>query len=386
MTLDDSCFYRFHAFALLALCTVLYALLFDPYLDVGPELLVNGDFRAQGIDHWHLGPGAEVLPGDLVGDGSGMVRLHSEDNRKWVVVKQQITLSGKLEKVRLQANIKTREIKKGRRDWHRARLILGSYDKTGQWLPGPHHAALLTGSQSWRGYSQVFSVPQNAMTLQVQGQLPRATGTMWLEKISLREVKLKPLAGILDTLFICLWSVYLFWLIVSFVRQKRPVIMGILLTGAILAVLIGALSPGIKQVQWQQGAMVAIQQALEPHEPSEQGPTETNRPAAPAAKSASLKKKMVELSLAGHFIFFVLVAVFAFAFSGMRVDMLLVDLALFAAVTEFLQIFIRGRTPQLTDWMVDFGGAALGVICVLLYRVLKRRAPDDSGKTVEISG
>lgn len=386
MTLDDSCFYRFHAFALLALCTVLYALLFDPYLDVGPELLVNGDFRAQGIDHWHLGTGAEVLPGDLAGDGSGMVRLHSEDNRKWVVVKQQITLSGKLEKVRLQANIKTREIKKGRRDWHRARLILGSYDKTGQWLPGPHHAALLTGSQAWRGYSQVFSVPQNAATLQVQGQLPRATGTMWLEKISLREVKLKPLAGILDTLFIGLWSVYLFWLIVSFVRQKRPVIMGILLTGAILAVLIGALSPGIKQVQWQQGAVVAIQQALEPHEPSEQGPAETNRPAAPAAKNASLKKKMVELSLAGHFVFFVLVAVFAFAFSGMRVDLLLVDLALFAAVTEFLQIFIRGRTPQLTDWMVDFGGAALGVICVLLYRVLKRRAPDDSGKTVEISG
>ena len=369
MPASDSRFYQFHVFALLALITLLYSFLFDPYRPMGPELLDNGDF-SQGLAQWQTFEASRTV---ALLEGA-TVRLHSENPEGTVSLRQKIFDPVRFGRLRLSGEIRTRGVQGGKRDWQQARLVLAGYDGADKWLPARHHVALLQGTNGWQRYSQDFAVPAGARSLQVLVQLPRATGTMWARDLSLREVVGKKGTGAVSGTLLCLWGAFLVWLLGPIFRKVRPVVVQLLAAAVILAIFAGSLAPGEKKRQWQEDAVQAVQQIIE------QSPASAVADAAPEHRWKPAVKTMLELSKVGHFTLFVLLAmVLGTAFAGSPLGGHFQDLALFAGATEFLQIFIRGRTPQVTDWLIDISGVLIGLALIYLLRCRV------AAKTVEMS-
>ena len=89
-------------FVVLTVVTVLIGLFYDPYEPVGPELLLNADFRL-GFVRWKVaGP-----PGAVDLEQGRTARLHSVDPAGHVSLTQSIPVAGRFELLRLSADMRT---------------------------------------------------------------------------------------------------------------------------------------------------------------------------------------------------------------------------------------------------------------------------------------
>ena len=125
----------------------------------------------------------------------------------------------------------------GNESWHKARLILSSFDAKGRWIPGAHLVVALVGDHPWKRYAEVFQVIPEAEELRASIQLARATGTVWVRALSLREAMEKPLyvfvqAGVFVKRFgattLVGWGAGY-----SVLREIGPILIGLMFSGRV---------------------------------------------------------------------------------------------------------------------------------------------------------
>lgn len=315
--------------------TIAFFVLFDRYQAVGPQLLVNPDF-SRGLEGWALtGRGRAELQ-----SGGGVI-LEVREPGAGVALRQSLPEPGRLRLLRLSGELEARAIDPGPRFWQRGRLVLVSLNAEQRMLPVPHLAADLEGNRSLRTYRKVFTVPREAVDLQVRLQLIGATGRLVVRQVGLYEVRERPEYRRFRSLGMGLWIAALAWLAWPYRGRLRFDRAHLLLYVAFAGVFAGTLMPVEikKPVEAQVVAVLgALLPLLEHHLNSE------------------------NINKTGHFLFFALLAFgLARANAGQRLRGLLLGLVLLASLSEVLQFFVDGRHPRFTDLLVDVLGIGLGV-------------------------
>jgi VanZ family protein len=338
-------------FLLFAVATVLLGVFYGRYVPVGSELLANSDFGL-GFDHWILkGP-----PDSIVLEDDRTARLRSSDPGGHVSLTQPIDDPCRFGLVRLSGEMRTEDVVAGERSWHKARLILSSFDRTGQWVPAPHHVYSLVGTHSWKRYAEVFRVVPEADQVRVSAQLEQATGTLWVRNLSLREVAVRPDYPYVQRAACGLWGLFLVWLLApSVVGSGRIVWRGMVLLSTLL-VLGGTLLPGGYRREIEKDLTHSYQSIEAPD------PSRTEAPVQRRERTLELWENVQKVTKSGHFVLFGLFGLsLASALPLTLRRLLLLDIAMLAGATELLQFFVEGRTPLIGDWLLDLAGAVAGL-------------------------
>jgi hypothetical protein len=245
----------------------------------------------------------------------------------------------------ISGKIRTEEIIMGKEGFDIARVLLYFVDHEGRprWNY-PHTAKGLIGSSPWMKFSNTFQVPDFALSAHVLIQNGAKSGSMWVDHISLRPARLNH----------------------QFFRNRNILLgIGILLALAFLYILniwknFGWIIPVILAVS-ALGVLcpdIYMQQI-----------------------AGILKIKVVMLKKTGHFLVFLTLGIScslwlqhrskaknSIGMSMLHMLCLFLALALFAALTEFLQLLTIDRSPALMDYLTDISGIFIGLLLAFLLR------------------
>ncbi len=339
-------------FSVLALISILFANVFEPYRVVGPELLVNHDFR-QELSGWE-----QSGPTGLVKyEHPQTVHILSNRPELFIGLSQKIENPERFKYLSLSGEVRTENVTSGNKGWNKARLIMSSHDQHGRWLPAPHHVILLTGTNSWHPYGNVFEVHKDASEVRVTAQLPKATGSLWVKNMSVRQAVPRVSAKFFLISGIAIWSIFLLSLLLPYFRRARNGILQIAVCTVVVSLLAGTLLPSDINTQLRKESVNIL------HNVKHYSLQETQ----PGSVQQRLKhdlpvRKILRIQKIGHFSLFVLLSLLlAVAYPKVSKWQLLIDVTILAAATELMQIFIESRTPLLDDLLLDSSGALLGL-------------------------
>ena len=347
-------------FVLLAIITLLFVKWYDPFVLIGPELLKNPDF-SQKFSNWKKSSQLD----NITIEDYGVVKLNSSNPRSYTSITQIIYNPVRYKFLKLSGQIKTKDIKPGKRGWEKAWLLLSSYDENGKLLPLPRHVAQLIGTNNWQLYSKIFKIIPTAKQLHVSALLFKATGIMWIKDLSLREVQQKGSVFYYRTGFIIAWSIFLTSLLVPYIIKSYNRIWRLLVVSCLSAVIIGSLTFGEHRTGLLEAANPIIQKMIQPQ--SEVTPSDMKE--IKSENDKEQKKISLIIFKGGHFVFFALLAFvlpLALEFNK-RPSSLIPDLFMLAASTELMQNFITGRTPLLKDLSINLSGVIGGLLLAQVW-------------------
>ena len=317
------------------------------YLPSGPELLRDPDF-SQKLKFWDYYGEEE---GFALADGE--VRLRNVANTRNVSLRQKIKWSGALPHLQLSADLRCENIAQGKRSWHLGRLVLPRYDAKAHWLNLPHYVAALTGTHSWKHYEQVFEYDPEAKSAEVALQLPYATGLLAARHLSLRAAVPNPFYPWAQGASFLFGGMFL-WLLLS------PHLFGsgsLWLRGSLFlvsaAILAGTLAPlAVKKDITRQIRSLPVFSVMN-------DPDEGVDPSTSLFEIGSLEARL-------HFCGFLLFGALLCALGAAR-DTILVGFFL-ACATELMQNFVPGRTPLISDMLIDVAGVTTGMMIFTVAR------------------
>jgi hypothetical protein len=332
-------------FILLVLFSLYLGVWFERYRAIGPQLLPP----LQNVEASALQLSSDS--GTIVLESADVVRLHSGDPLKSLILRYRIELPLCHSLLRLSADLKTENVMAGKKGWQKARLVLSSRDGNGKRLPDDHQVVVLEGDNPWRHYAEVFSISSQAAETRVELQLAKASGTLWGKDLSLQKVEIVPFFHYGRYALFLLWGLFLLWLLIPVVAVKFCYLSQAGLFVVLAVTLGGIFLPG----DLKQETLVWLKEWL--HTFFDFSPSF----AAEAEIGGFERLFWFNVTKVMHFLLFALLALML-SFSGTkRRTHLLFDLWMLAAATELLQLFIPGRTAQLTDWLIDGAGIVLGL-------------------------
>ncbi len=323
--------FQYLLFTCLFISSIYLAILHERYQPVGQQLLAPLELSKD--SPWQQRGNKKQIT--MERDGA---RLDSTNPKGTVQLQYIVPNPQRFQLLRLSADIQTEGVIPGTKSWHKARLVLSSFDINNKWISHPHSVVALGGTNLWQHYEKTFTVHPEANQLRVCAQLVHAPGSMWVRKVELQEVDITPLYHYGQYVIICGWLLFLLWLTLPYAKQCRHK------SWRLIALFI--LSIGISGV------------------------------IAPAA----LKLMLLHLFPAhtdkiGHFILFTLIALFSTLICRKHGYVkILTDLVILAAATELIQLFVPGRSAMVSDWVIDTGGVLLGMLfAVAIDRLFKSR-------------
>jgi hypothetical protein len=361
LTFSSSTSLKVSVLLLFSFGTILFFNLYERYVIIGPELIINNHFH-NNLAKWEYSDQSVSVP-NLDDD---IVRLHSDNPAMIVGISQTISDAAHYPLLRFSCDIKTNDVPPGRGSWNTARVILVSHDQKGipMWHL-PHALAALRGTRDWEHHERVFAVAPDATGVSVFVQLAQTTGTMWVKDISLQPVMENASFHKFRGTAVILWTAVVLWIAVPMIRSAygNPRHGAILVLG--LAILLAVLMP----------------ENLKEHLGSSLFPSFVEPTVTPAAASVfKFTPLLPELDIykAGHFFMFAMLAVAALYRRPYPVSRtrMLVYLLLFALVTEILQLLVSGRSAQLGDVLVDGAGMITGLMLLRLMQFFSQLAPD----------
>jgi len=334
-------------FCLLAALTSGSALFIDRYRESGPELLTNPLF-ADGLTGWQIN-------GDQAGVAvkAGVLSLTSLDSSKNVGIIQPITVRPELTLVRLSGIISSQQIKAGKKNWHKGRLLLASLDEHGKWLPVSHEVISLTGNNPEQHYEHIFTISPAAKELRVTIQLNHCTGAMTARELSLRPVSQTPYHPWLKWSLLTLWLLFLLRMLTPPPGADHGRIMKFLVYAVAGLIIVGTFMPSqykeeLKQTVENQSAPItgiAGKIIKQDHQPSE----------LPHDPEYNIDK-------ISHFAIFLLFALLRLRLVGpRRIGQVLVEILILAGASELMQLYADGRSALLTDVVIDYSGGLFGI-------------------------
>ncbi len=335
---------------LLVALTLLFFTSILPVKPVGPELLINPLFE-QDLEGWQLDSGkseiskpaavAELLVDNTPGSESSSVI-------------QKLDARGLPKQLLLQGEVRTSGVGGGRRSWHEARVELIAYDSFGQgFYHIPYILTGLIGENEWRGYSLLVTVPEEAVELRLEIGLYHVPGRIWVRGLALHQAEPQTLFSAGKLLLAALWLVTGMWALRLLLQHYWSTPQGWMIALLLLLIVAGILQPQeVKQaieVQIQQlgqwlGIHLEIGRYHHGFDPLAFWPTSW------------------DISKLGHLLGFFLLSAGLFLDSRARLPSVLIGLLMLAVSTEVVQFFVPGRTPRLSDVVVDMLGVLAGLL------------------------
>ncbi len=336
--------------ALLVGVTLAFFTLYDRYLPVGPELLVDPGFD-EGLSQWEVsGRGHAEIQGEEV-------VLKVKEKGSGVVIRQYLRNPGRYRILRLTAQLRAAKISPGTRPWHRGRLVLASFNEDQRFIPGPHVVADIKGTHAWQSYSGWFQIPADARDIRVGVELIGGTGVLAVRNLSVREGWEREFFQVFHGIGIVRWSTVIGWAGWVYIGNLRNRLSHLLVALLGIGIFIGALLPG------GQMKMQLPVQSLTTE------PAETIASAGQTRGVLSAGLQFVARAEISHFMAFALLAfTLSWAHVGESKWLLFSGVVLSASVTEVLQFFVDSRMPGIEDFALDFMGLMTGMMLFALVR------------------
>jgi len=346
---------------LLAALTLLFFTSISPVKPVGPELLNNPLFE-QGLKGWKQGPGkSEVSTPALLAE----LRVDNAPESESNSVIQKLDVKRMPKQLLLQGEVRTSGVESGRRSWHEARVELIAYDSFGQgFYHIPYILTGLIGDNEWRDYSLLVTVPEEAVELRLEIGLYHVPGRIWVRGLALHQAESQALFSAGKLLLAVLWLATGLWALRLLLQRYWSTPQGWMIALLLLLIAAGILQPQeVKQaieVQIQQfGQWVGIHLEIGRYhhgfEPLAFWPVSW------------------DISKLGHLLGFLLLSAGLFLDSRARLPSVLIGLLLLAVSTEVLQFFVPGRTPRLSDVVVDMLGVLAGLLSARIIMAVQIR-------------
>lgn len=361
---------------------------YEPWKPIGPERIADGNFNSPTATH--IGSGwndrARLVPNGGFKKSPGVVlttcsnqhgrlrfTIHDLKNTPAFRVSLRATASG---------------IKKGKEGYHLPRAVFFYEDADAKSLFSLHHGIMdITKDTGWRLYKDVFPVPEGASNARFQIMNYGVAGIMRIDDLSVIPVRTAPSAPWWNLFFGALWMTsFGFCLFIIRPWEQRY---GSLITLMIFLTVAGIVTPGKlldssiqKTTRLAKSLPAAIRKSFVPQEPIAIIPDKPLRSASSTTPKRIPEADIVRIEvnqahMAGHFIFFSLLALFC-ALSVLRTPLsarnawnLFALLTFFATATEVLQFIIPDRSPGLGDLFVDTTGMAGAILVVFVGRTLQ---------------
>ena len=301
------------------------------------------------MSHWQP---HSSFPDEIVASNNQLI-LRSRDAGTSILVLQKIQTGLNGKKLRLRAILASKDVIAGEKSWHKARLLLVQYiDKKAQWTL-KHTLAALEGTQDWQSYDKIFSPPPEYSEIHVIAQTNRCSGEFLIKDLTLYEVEETSLYILIKWPIKAAWILFIFVLWGSGLKRDGSTLLKIILALTVVGIVIGTNTPG----QYKNELKESITQEVDTY-------------TAPVKKSAKVavdttqdKFSRIDITKIGHFGLFSLLAlllVFKNPFRPAR--LILLELLMFACATELMQFYVDGRSPLVTDVLIDMGGSVIGVM------------------------
>jgi hypothetical protein len=338
-----------HYFILICLCFVthMFAVLVEPYVAEGEQILHNPDFKDD-MDAWQItGPKALVRASD------GVVEINHQSRKQSSSISQcfQRTELGDQMLVGIEAKVSNLTI--GNKPWLDARIGMVLYTFQGEELYHLSHELLQRKADApWGSYKQEISLPRAVEKVCFRISLYGSKGVFQVTNPTLYKARATMGFQLGRGMLMVAWLGFgLYWLKLL-VQHYRLRPQGRYLVAAILVMVLGILLPSDWKfsLQWW---LFSLLPALKPE-------FDIYQPDITQWFFYSWLPLHWDLSKFSHLVGYFVLSSILFSERAKSAWILLSALLLAAISSEVLQYFVPGRTPRISDVVVDSLGIIIG--------------------------
>ncbi len=323
-------------FIFLAIATFASDFWIDRYQQIGPDLLTNrwidtttGEGRIQISDH--------------------ELALYSSNPRMGARVSQDLPAIEHGSVLLFSAEVKCDNVVRGRKPWNLARLVLVQNDGEKDLWNRPLILAALTGTQDWESYQNFFYIPPETQSARVVAEIHLSTGSFQVRNLHLYPVNETTTYLWAKKIILFSWGAFFLLLVGSCLfAEKRSPLFRLILMSAFISIVIGTSLPGYMKTT----VMYEVEAQMD-----EISPTFTD----------IVPMDLSNLWHAG--IFFLLGLILGLMMKQASLIQIIAIIMMMAGGTEIVQLYIDGRTPQISDFLIDSAGGLAGI---MLIRLLNR--------------
>ncbi len=312
--------------------TAWYFVAYDAYEPIGEELFENAHFERE-FEGWKRTGVSTVTK-----DKQGVVTLSVIEPKRNVQLFQWLVLPPNLPFLQLSVQAATHHLVPGKKEWQLGRLFLVFYDKNGKKIT-IQSEPFSVGSTPWHFYKGVFEVPEHAHKIRVGVNILQATGVVQVNELSLLPVRLKAETMWLTTLGFVLWlGMIIVWMWPYFRALKKVSSSLFVFMGLFIAAM---MMPGGVRDQ------IAIH--------------------LPALSYSVTPLLSINIESMAHLLLFFSMAFLFIKWRVKPIGWVILDLLFLGMFIEALQIFVEGRSADLSDLWVDYFGLLFGALCAWLW-------------------
>ena len=316
------------------------------YQNAGRQLLLNADFSKE-LEFWQT---RKPSSGKIVAHNNQLT-LSSHDSAESIQVFQKIQTDLNGKKFRLRATLSSKDVILGKRKWNKARLLLVQYiNEEAQWTL-PHVLAALEGTNDWQIYHKVFSSSPEYSELRVIVQTSRCSGEFFVKDLSLYEVEESSAYTWLKWLIKAAWILFIVVLFVPDLKGGGSTLLKTCIVLTVVGVVIGTTLPGQLKNELKEDITQEVYTYTAP----------VTKTAKVVVDTAQYEFVKLDITKIAHFCLFALLALLLLLKNPSRpIRLILLKLFMLACATELMQFYVAGRSPLITDVLIDMAGSAFG--------------------------
>jgi len=355
----------------------------------GSSILRNADF-SRGFDSWTKGRNASVS----VDPADGLRISHPAGDQTSTIVRQDVRVPHGTRFMRMRADFRYADVVQGDKPWHEARLVLVPLNGDREPIWGhPHLLVSEDGTGGWSHHEGIFPLPPDTEYVRAAAQLLDTTGRLEVRNWEVHAVAEHPLARQAQIGLMIAWGMLFIaatvWLATHLPRHRF--LAGAFVLAAVAILLLpkpadNVIRPVLLDHFLEFEVFSPGEADLQQPPPDQPGPPATVDPAptsAAAALLSDLRSRWIQLleplrvlddyDWLQHalLLFGLSLAVLAFAGSAAWLPAA-AFLAGFAALAEFLQIFVPGRTFSVSDMGFNLLGVAMALAVFAVLRLVRR--------------
>lgn len=323
-------------FVLLAVVTLLTHFFVERFQPTGNKLLTA---------QWQT----KISDGSQVDIDQEHIRIFSDNPHDTASAFQFLQPTPHNQLVSFSAEIRSDDIIRGEKPWHTGMVSITQKigNKKDQFLS--ISTTSLTGTNEWKKYQDYFHIPAKAVIL-FSIELYKASGSFEARNIQLYPVEDTQAYLWSKNIILLLWIIFFILLTGScyFAEQKSIFLQFLLIVFFVLIVIGTGMQGDLKESIFH-----TVYSGF-----SKINPTYD-----------LVNRLPLDLSKVGHFVFFFgLGCVLQLMIHRKKILEIFTVILMLACGTELIQIYIDGRTPHISDVVIDFVGGTLGIILTRLFR------------------
>ncbi|MCG7900333.1 MAG: VanZ family protein [Candidatus Thiodiazotropha weberae] len=331
----------------LALLSYLFFASVDAYVVDGEQLLVNPDFSHH-LAGWRISGDQDLLQ---VADGTVEIRHDA--------LSQSNTLSQCWDRERFPDRIlvgitaSTADLVPGVKPWHLAKAgLIGQFPDGSKDYRLSSRLVLLKQDVGWNSYRTGIEIDKSLERICLSIGLLGSKGSFRFKHPLLYPAAIPPTYSLIKNLLLAVWAaVGVIWLIGLVRHYRQRTQMGFMLA-MLVAISVGIMMPAELKSEVENWLSLYL-----PEFTTKQLLTTLG---VPYQLPADMLPQRWDVSKFGHLLGFFLLSLILFSEKEKSVWMLLPGLVIAAVVTEIMQHYVPGRTPRLSDVMVDLIGIVAG--------------------------